>query len=130
MLRYQHFSMGAAWIPEYGSAERADEFARLWRYSPLHQVRQGVTYPALLITTADHDDRVTPAHSYKFAAALQSAQQGTQESATDGAALRPILLRVDERVGHGSGTPTSKLIAGATDSLVFLTMTLSAGEQK
>ena len=130
MLRYQHFSMGAAWIPEYGSAQRADEFARLWRYSPLHQVRQGVDYPAMLITTADHDDRVTPAHSYKFAAALQSAQQVARDSATDSTAVRNILLRVDERVGHGSGMPTAKLIASATDSLVFLTTTLATRDQE
>ncbi|MFM9118336.1 MAG: prolyl oligopeptidase family serine peptidase [Planctomycetota bacterium] len=116
MLRYQHFSMGAAWIPEYGSSDRATDFARLWNYSPLHRVRADVSYPPMLITTADHDDRVTPAHSYKFAATLQ---------ATSSAASRPILLRVDERVGHGSGTPTSKLIAGATDSLVFLTTMLN-----
>jgi prolyl oligopeptidase len=115
MLRYQHFTMGAAWIPEYGSSDRAPDFARLWNYSPLHRVRADVSYPPMLITTADHDDRVTPAHSYKFAATLQAT------SHADG---RPILLRVDERVGHGSGTPTSKLIAAATDSLVFLTTML------
>ena len=114
MLRYHKFTIGWAWVSEYGSADDADHFANLLKYSPLHNLKPGVKYPATLVTTADHDDRVVPAHSFKFAAALQAAQAGDS----------PTLIRIETRAGHGAGTPTAKLIDAATDSLAFLTAVL------
>lgn len=110
MLRYHKFTIGWAWVPEYGSADNAEQFKTLLAYSPLHQLKSGVRYPATLITTGDHDDRVVPAHSYKFAAALQQVQ----------APDRPALIRIETRTGHGAGTPTSKQIEAAADVLAFL----------
>ncbi|GJM32776.1 MAG: prolyl endopeptidase [Saprospiraceae bacterium] len=109
MLRYQHFSIGWAWQSEYGAIEDEKMFDVLLSYSPLHNVVGG-PYPATLITTADHDDRVAPAHSFKFAAALQAKQE----------AKAPILIRIDERSGHGGGKPTDKKIEEAADVLSFM----------
>lgn len=117
MLRYHQWPLGRAWIPEYGSADDARDFATLLAYSPLHQLRPGQAYPATLITTAEHDDRVPPAHSLKFAAALQACQAGE----------RPVLLRVDSRSGHGGGVSTATWLDAASDSLTFLADTLGAG---
>jgi prolyl oligopeptidase len=110
MLRFHRFTIGWAWAEEYGSPDDPAAFAALRAYSPLHNLREGERYPATLVTTADHDDRVFPAHSYKFAAALQAAQGGSA----------PVLLRVESQAGHGRGTPTSKEIDAAADSLAFL----------
>jgi prolyl oligopeptidase len=110
MLRFHQFTIGWAWTSEYGSPENAAEFPALYAYSPLHRIRPGTRYPATLITTADHDDRVVPAHSFKFAATLQAAQAGRS----------PILIRIDTKAGHGGGKPTSKLIDEATDKWTFL----------
>lgn len=110
MLRFHKFTIGWAWTPEYGSADDPAEFAALFKYSPLHNIRRGTAYPATLVTTADHDDRVVPAHSYKFAAALQAAHAGPA----------PVLIRVETQAGHGAGKPTAKLIDEATDVLSFL----------
>jgi len=110
MLRYHQWTIGWAWASDYGTADDHDEYRALRAYSPLHNVRDGVAYPATMITTADHDDRVVPAHSYKFAAALQRAQ----------AADRPVLIRIDTRAGHGAGKPTDKLVAEVTDRWAFL----------
>jgi prolyl oligopeptidase len=109
MLRFHKFTIGWSWVSDYGSPEDPGDFETLLAYSPYHNVRQGVHYPPTLITTADHDDRVVPAHSYKFAAALQAAQTGDA----------PILIRIEVRAGHGLGKPTSKLIDEATDVLSF-----------
>ncbi|MFO0904181.1 MAG: prolyl oligopeptidase family serine peptidase [Pirellulales bacterium] len=114
MLRYQRFTIGWAWASEYGTADDPRDFRALLAYSPLHNVRRGGEYPATLVTTSDHDDRVVPAHSYKFAAALQAAQ----------AADRPVLLRVESRAGHGAGLPADKLLDAAADALTFLSATL------
>jgi prolyl oligopeptidase len=115
MLRYQTFTVGKAWIPEFGSAEQsASEFATLAAYSPLQNVKEGTSYPAMLIETADHDDRVYPGHSFKFAAALQHAQAG-------GA---PILLRVETNEGHFAGLTTDKQIAQVADFYAFLVKNL------
>jgi prolyl oligopeptidase len=114
MLRYHKFTIGWAWVSEYGSSDDAEQFKTLLKYSPLHNIKPGTKYPATLITTADHDDRVVPGHSFKFAAALQAAQAGD----------KPVLIRIETRAGHGAGTPTSKLIDTATDVLAFLTATL------
>jgi prolyl oligopeptidase len=110
MLRYHKFTIGWAWVPEYGSSENAEQFEYLIEYSPLHNLVPGVSYPPTLITTADTDDRVVPAHSYKFAAALQKAQGGEA----------PVLLRVETKAGHGGGKPTSKEIEAAADIWTFL----------
>jgi len=114
MLRFQKFTIGWAWTSEYGSAENADQFKFIYPYSPLHNIRKGFAYPPVLITTADHDDRVVPAHSFKYAATLQEAQAGEA----------PVLIRIETRAGHGAGKPTSKLIDEATDQLAFLAKAL------
>ncbi len=110
MLRFNKFTIGWAWMSEYGSPENPDEFKAIYAYSPLQNIRPGTKYPATLITTADHDDRVVPAHSFKFAATMQAAQAGTA----------PILIRIDTKAGHGAGKPTSKLIDEVTDRWAFL----------
>ena len=110
MLRFQKFTIGWAWTSDYGSSEKADEFAALYKYSPLHNIKPGTKYPPTLITTADHDDRVFPGHSFKFAATLQAAQAGPA----------PVLIRIETRAGHGAGKPTSKVIEEVTDQWAFL----------
>ncbi|HVA49866.1 MAG TPA: prolyl oligopeptidase family serine peptidase [Pirellulales bacterium] len=110
MLRFHKFTIGWAWASEYGSADNADEFPALLAYSPLHNIKPGTEYPPTLITTADHDDRVVPAHSFKFAAALQAAQAGDA----------PILIRIETSAGHGAGIPTSKAIEEMADGYAFL----------
>jgi prolyl oligopeptidase len=114
MLRFQEFTIGWAWTSDYGSSADPEEFRALLAYSPYHNVRAGVCYPPTLVTTADHDDRVVPGHSFKFAAALQSAQHCDN----------PLLIRIEERAGHGSGKPTSKQIDEAADVLAFLLLEL------
>jgi prolyl oligopeptidase len=110
MLRFHQFTIGWAWVSEFGSSDDPAGFATLIRYSPLHRLVPGVRYPATLITTADHDDRVVPGHSFKFAARLQSCQSGT----------KPTLIRIETSAGHGAGTPVSKLIDTAADTLAFV----------
>ncbi len=110
MLRYPLFTAGRFWVDEYGTVDDAAEFAALRKYSPYHNLRPGVRYPATLVTTADTDDRVVPMHSFKFAAALQHAQAGDE----------PTLIRIETRAGHGAGTPTSKLIENVADQWSFL----------
>jgi prolyl oligopeptidase len=110
MLRFHKFTIGWGWVSDYGSPDDPQEFRALYAYSPYHNLHPGMRYPATFITTADHDDRVVPAHSFKFAAALQKAQAGP----------RPVLLRIETRAGHGSGKPTSKQIEEATDGFAFL----------
>jgi prolyl oligopeptidase len=114
MLRFHKFTIGWAWTSDYGSPEKPDEFRVLHAYSPLHNIRQGARYPATLITTADHDDRVVPGHSFKYAAALQAAQGGPA----------PILIRIETKAGHGAGKPTSKQIEEAADRFAFLVRSL------
>jgi prolyl oligopeptidase len=111
MLRYHKFTSGAGWSFDYGTAEESKEmFEELYRYSPVHALQPGVSYPATLITTADHDDRVVPAHSFKFAATLQQAHDGDT----------PVLIRVDTDAGHGAGKPMDKMIEEAADRWAFL----------
>ena len=114
MLRFQKFTIGWAWTSDYGSSENADEFAALYKYSPLHNIKPGAKYPPTFITTADHDDRVFPGHSFKYAAALQAAQSGPA----------PVLIRIETRAGHGAGKPTSKVIEEVTDQWAFLVKSL------
>lgn len=110
MLRYHKFTVGRYWIPEFGDPENPEHFPFLYAYSPLHNVTEGQEYPAVLITTAETDDRVVPAHALKFAATLQDAQAGEE----------PILLRVETKAGHGLGKPTDKVIEETADMLAFV----------
>lgn len=110
MLRYHLFTIGWAWAVEYGRSDNPEQFPYLLKYSPLHQLKDGVSYPATLVTTADHDDRVVPAHSFKFAARLQDAHRGSA----------PVLIRIESKAGHGAGKPTSKQIEEATDVWSFV----------
>ncbi len=114
MLRFHKWTIGWAWVSDYGSPDDPEEFKTLLAYSPYHNLRSGTAYPATLITTGDHDDRVFPAHSFKFAAALQAAQAGPA----------PVLIRLDVRAGHGAGKPTAKLIAERADGWAFLARNL------
>jgi prolyl oligopeptidase len=110
MMRFHKFTIGWAWVSDYGSPDDAEEFAALLAYSPYHNLKPGTAYPPTLITTGDHDDRVFPAHSFKFAAALQAAQGGDA----------PVLIRIETRAGHGAGKPMSKVIEESSDLLAFL----------
>lgn len=114
MLRYHNFTIGWAWASDYGRSDNPDHFDFLHAYSPLHNLKEGVAYPATMVTTADHDDRVVPAHSFKFAAKLQSVHAGNA----------PVLIRIETRAGHGSGKPTSKRIEEAADKWAFLVKNL------
>ncbi|MGI9167499.1 MAG: prolyl oligopeptidase family serine peptidase [Pyrinomonadaceae bacterium] len=109
MLRFHKFTIGWNWIADYGSSDKAEEFGALYAYSPLHNIRAGVKYPATLITTADHDDRVVPAHSFKYASTLQAAQGGNA----------PILIRIDTKSGHGASN-TKKAIETTADIYSFI----------
>jgi prolyl oligopeptidase len=115
MLRFHKFTIGWAWKSDYGSSDNADEFPALFAYSPLHRLQPGTRYPATLITTGDHDDRVVPAHSFKFAARLQECQ------ATDGP---PVLIRIETKAGHGAGKPIAKEIEEEADQMAFLVRAL------
>ena len=110
MLRYHKFTIGWGWAVEYGSSENEEQFDYIYKYSPLHNIREGVQYPATLVTTADHDDRVVPAHSFKFTAQMQHCQAGDA----------PILIRIESKAGHGAGKPTSKRIDEEADTYAFL----------
>ncbi|MEN7549593.1 prolyl oligopeptidase family serine peptidase [Rapidithrix thailandica] len=110
MLRYHKFTIGWAWAVEYGSSEDEEHFKNLARYSPLHNVKEGVSYPATLVTTADHDDRVVPAHSFKFISELQAKHKGNN----------PVMIRIDTKAGHGSGKPLSKVIDEQADKWSFM----------
>jgi prolyl oligopeptidase len=115
MLRYQKFTIGYSWVPEYGSSDDPEMLKVLLAYSPYQNIRKGTKYPATLVMTADHDDRVVPLHSFKFAAKLQACQAGEA----------PVLIRIETKAGHGAGKPTAKQIDEATDRLSFLADALS-----
>ena len=110
MLRYHQFTIGWAWVSDYGSSENAGDFAYLIKYSPLHNLKKGTCYPATMVTTADHDDRVVPAHSFKFAATLQEAQSCNN----------PVFIRIETKAGHGAGKPTTKIIEELADFYSFI----------
>ncbi|HEY9743754.1 MAG TPA: prolyl oligopeptidase family serine peptidase [Coleofasciculaceae cyanobacterium] len=114
MLRFHKFTIGWAWCSDYGSPDNPEEFKALYAYSPLHNLKPGTAYPATMITTADHDDRVVPAHSFKFAAALQAAHAGE----------KPVLIRIETKAGHGAGKPTTKIIEELADEWAFLVRSL------
>ncbi|MCR6656659.1 MAG: prolyl oligopeptidase family serine peptidase [Opitutus sp.] len=112
MLRFHKFTIGHAWVADYGSSDDPEGFKYLRAYSPLHTVKTGARYPAVLVTTADHDDRVHPAHSFKYTAAMQEAARGRTDTG-------PVLIRIETKAGHGAGKPTSKIIEEAADKLAF-----------
>ena len=119
MLRFQRFTAGRFWTNDYGSSDNADEFRALYAYSPYHNLKKA-KYPATLVTTADHDDRVVPGHSFKFAAALQEDQTGTA----------PVLIRIETRAGHGAGKPITKSIDETADQWAFLVANLGMKKPK
>ena len=110
MLRFHKFTIGWAWVSDYGSPDDPEMFKTLHAYSPYHNLKPGVKYPSTLVMTSDHDDRVVPSHSFKFAAALQEAHKGDN----------PVLIRIESKAGHGAGTPVSKIIEGIADQWSFL----------
>jgi prolyl oligopeptidase len=111
MLRYHKFTAGAGWAYDYGTSDESEEmFNYLLSYSPLHNIKDEVSYPATLITTGDHDDRVVPAHSYKFAASLQELDSGDN----------PILIRIETEAGHGAGTPTEIILDSYSEIFSFI----------
>ena len=111
MLRYHKFTAGAGWAYDYGTSDESEEmFNYLLSYSPLHNIKNEVSYPATLITTGDHDDRVVPAHSYKFAATLQEANSSEN----------PILIRIETEAGHGAGTPTEIILDSYSEIFSFI----------
>jgi prolyl oligopeptidase len=117
MLRFHKFTIGWNWTPDYGSSDNPDEFAALYAYSPLHNIRAGVTYPAMLIVTADHDDRVVPAHAFKYGATLQAHASSE----------RPVLVRIETKSGHGA-VSTTKLIEVNADIYSFILNELGIGD--
>ena len=117
MLRFHKFTIGWGWVPEYGSSDDVKQFEFLYAYSPYHNLEPGTAYPATLVTTADHDDRVVPAHSFKFAARLQEVQAGPA----------PVLIRIDKDAGHGAGKPTSKVIEEQADFWSFFFYNMNEG---
>ncbi len=115
MLRFHKFTIGYMWASDYGSVDNPEEFQALYKYSPLQNLKPGTSYPATLVTTADHDDRVWPGHSFKFAAALQEANSGPN----------PVMIRIETKAGHGAGKPTSKQIEESADRWAFLVRSLN-----
>src|SRR5207302_10879915 len=118
MLRFHKFTIGHAWTEDYGSSDDPEQFKALYAYSPLHNIKPGTHYPPTLILTADHDDRVVPGHSFKYAATLQAAQGGDA----------PILIRIQTRAGHGAGKPTSKVLEELADQWAFVMQNLGMGD--
>jgi len=114
MLRFHKFTIGWAWVSDYGSADDPEQFKTIYAYSPLHNIKPGTKYPPTLVTTADHDDRVVPGHSFKFTAALQSAQISSA----------PVLIRIQTKAGHGAGKPTATIIEELADIYAFLVKSL------
>jgi prolyl oligopeptidase len=113
MLRYHKFTIGFGWSRDYGTSEDSKEmFEYLYKYSPLHSIKRGINYPATMITTADHDDRVVPAHSFKYAAALQDIASSSTKN--------PLIIRIETKAGHGGGKPTQKIIEEIADEYSFM----------
>ena len=110
MLRFHKFTIGWAWVSDYGSSADSTQFRNLYTFSPLHNIRENVAYPAVLVTTADHDDRVVPAHSFKYISTLQEKYRGSN----------PVLIRIETKAGHGGGKPTTKIIEEQADLYSFL----------
>ncbi len=115
MLRFHKFTIGWAWVSDYGSPDDPEQFEALYAYSPYHNLKEGTDYPATMVYTADHDDRVVPGHSFKFISALQRAHSGDD----------PVLIRIDVKAGHGAGKPTAKRIEEWADLWGFLVKNLA-----
>jgi prolyl oligopeptidase len=111
MLRFHKFTVGWGWVVEYGSSDSLDHFNNLYKFSPVHNVSADKEYPAVMVTTADHDDRVVPAHSFKYAATLQEKRRNNKN---------PLLIRIDVKAGHGAGKPISKTIDEQSDIWSFM----------
>jgi prolyl oligopeptidase len=126
MYRFTKFTIGSAWVSDYGDPDKAEDFRHLVKYSPLHNTfspaERGLPYPAIMLTTGSHDDRVVPLHSLKFAATLQERVSEPASAAIQGDV--PILLRVDIKAGHGAGKPTTKIIDEMADVMTFAALTL------
>jgi prolyl oligopeptidase len=121
MLRYHKFTIGWAWATDYGTSEDNKEmFEYLYKYSPLHNAKSDKSYPAVLVTTSDHDDRVVPAHSFKFTAAMQESRKSGGLTPPDESPEQPIYIRIETKAGHGAGKPISKTIEESTDVWAFL----------
>jgi len=114
MLRFHKFTIGHAWTSDYGSSDNPEEYKAIRAYSPLHNIKKGTRYPPAFIVTADHDDRVVPGHSFKYAATMQWAQGGSA----------PILIRIETQAGHGGGKPVSKIIGETVDEYTFVAKVL------
>ncbi|MDI6767682.1 MAG: prolyl oligopeptidase family serine peptidase, partial [Bacteroidota bacterium] len=114
MLRFHKFTIGWAWIDDYGSSDDSVHFVNLYKFSPLHNIREGLNYPAIFVTTADHDDRVVPAHSFKYISTMQEKYKGEN----------PTLIRIETKAGHGAGKPTTKIIEENTDIYAFIFLNL------
>jgi len=114
MLKFHKFTIGSAWVSDYGCADNANDFRYLIKYSPLHNVKKGKQYPSLLLTTADHDDRVIPAHSFKYISEVQH-QLGEETYQTN-----PLIVRIDVKAGHGSGKPTHMILQETADTYAFI----------
>jgi prolyl oligopeptidase len=114
MLRFHKFTIGHAWVSDYGCADNAEDFEYIYKYSPLHTVKKGKEFPALLLTTGDHDDRVVPAHSFKYIAEVQH-QLGKEEYQKN-----PLVVRIEVKAGHGHGKPMDKIIAESADTYAFI----------
>ncbi|RYG85358.1 MAG: S9 family peptidase, partial [Alphaproteobacteria bacterium] len=107
---FHKFTIGSAWIYDYGCSDDPQQFKALYAYSPVHNIKAGISYPAIMVTTGDHDDRVVPGHSFKYAAALQSAQAGSA----------PVLIRIETNAGHGAGKPIGKVLQEQADVWAFV----------
>jgi len=120
MLRFHKFTIGYAWCSDYGSSDIKDQFEHLIKYSPVHNVATGKTYPPLLLTTGDHDDRVSPLHSYKYIAAVQKEVGNLKGQAA------PLIIRIETKAGHGAGKPLDKTIAELADVWGFIARSIGA----
>jgi prolyl oligopeptidase len=118
MLRFHKFTIGSAWVSDYGCSEKKEDFEFLIKYSPLHNVKENTNYPAVLITTSDHDDRVVPLHSFKYAAEMQHVISKNQNQ------KNPILIRIETKAGHGAGKPTTKVLEEYADIYSFIAVSL------
>jgi len=120
MLKFHKFTIGHFWTSDYGSSDNPEEFKFLIKYSPLHNIKKGTQFPSTMLTTGDHDDRVSPLHSFKYIATLQN------ELARESYQKKPLLIRIEKKAGHGAGKPTTKIIDEQADVYAFVAHELGA----